>query len=269
MNIYGTTPEYLDCPRLGRPWTKGRCSPTATCCQRQQGLRDRRNAGPRVVSAGIADRQGYSHAKRLVARRRRVEPQRGEHDGHGSGRHRHRAVDHDQVSRAGKQCAKRQSKRRRSRRRHDPIDTGQHAQQFVPRRSGAVSRPPRPSSRPTRRRRCGLPTSTRFWSKARSAAAIPSGHRPDHRHCCANATGCGPIKTDDFNIRDMTEITKAMTSHFRFDEQLAADRGADFAVRRRRGDHEHHAGVGHRADPRNRLANGRRRHGRTTSCGSS
>ena len=64
---------------------------------------------------------------------------------------------------------------------------------------------------------------------------------------------------DDFNIRDMTEITKTLASTSRVDGCLAVGRGADFAGRRRRGHHEHHAGFGHRTDAGNRSAHGRRR----------
>ena len=64
---------------------------------------------------------------------------------------------------------------------------------------------------------------------------------------------------DDFNIRDMTEMTKALASTSTPHGQSAALRRADLAGRRRRRHHEHHDGLRHRADARDRPAHGRRR----------
>ena len=65
-------------------------------------------------------------------------------------------------------------------------------------------------------------------------------------------------KADDFDIRDMTEMTNTALIHDQDDDRPAAVRGPDLAGRRRRRDHEHHAGVGHGADPRDRPAHGGR-----------
>ena len=53
------------------------------------------------------------------------------------------------------------------------------------------------------------------------------------------------------------------------DERPAAGRGADLAGRRRRGHHEHHAGLGHRADPGDRACAWPSAPAATTSSGSS
>ena len=53
---------------------------------------------------------------------------------------------------------------------------------------------------------------------------------------------------DDFHVRDMTEITKALSSTATLMTEAAAGGCPDFSHRRRSGDHEHHAGLGHRAN---------------------
>ena len=60
--------------------------------------------------------------------------------------------------------------------------------------------------------RCGSPTSIRLWSKAARRGRDSRSHRSNHRLASTNAIGFGLTNEDDFNIRDMTEITKAMTS---------------------------------------------------------
>ena len=57
------------------------------------------DAGARAVPGRVARRQGNPHPERLVPRDRRAEPQGGEHDGHGPGRHRAGPLDDDQVPR--------------------------------------------------------------------------------------------------------------------------------------------------------------------------
>ena len=64
---------------------------------------------------------------------------------------------------------------------------------------------------------------------------------------------------DDFNIRDMTEITKHDFLDFHHDGHPADDRGRHLAGRGRGGHHEHHARLGDGADAGNRPADGRRR----------
>ena len=67
-----------------------------------------------------------------------------------------------------------------------------------------------------------------------------------------------PGEPDDFNIRDMTEMTKALSSTSDHDDQAPTGGGPDLPAGGRGGDHEYHAGVGDGADPGNRPAHGRR-----------
>ena len=76
----------------------------------------------------VAHRQGYPHQERLLPRRRRVEQEGGEHDGHGPGRRRAGPLDHHQVPRQ-RQCPdQHEPKRGRRRQRHHR----QHAEQPLP-----------------------------------------------------------------------------------------------------------------------------------------
>ena len=63
---------------------------------------------------------------------------------------------------------------------------------------------------------------------------------------------------DDFTIRDMAEMIEHALLDDRENQPPAAGRGHDLAGRRRRGDHEHHARLGHRADAGDRAPHGRR-----------
>ena len=64
---------------------------------------------------------------------------------------------------------------------------------------------------------------------------------------------------DDFNIRDLTEITKTLSSTSKLMAALLLVVATDFIGRRRRGHYEYHVGFRDRANARDRLANGRRR----------
>ena len=74
---------------------------------------------------------------------------------------------------------------------------------------------------------------------------------------------------DDFTIRDMTEMTNTLASTTRLMTNLLLCVAMISLVVGGVGHHEHHAGLGHRAHPRDRPAHGRRRAGAATSCGSS
>ena len=63
---------------------------------------------------------------------------------------------------------------------------------------------------------------------------------------------------DDFNIRDLTELDQNDHLHVGLDGHPSADRGRHLADRGRRGHHEYHARLGHRANPRDRPPHGRR-----------
>ena len=74
-------------------------------------------------------------------------------------------------------------------------------------------------------------------------------------------------EADDFNIRDMSEFLKMLSSTVANDGRTAADRGVHLAGRRRRGNHEHHAGFGDRTNARNRPCGWPLVLARITSCG--
>ena len=75
---------------------------------------------------------------------------------------------------------------------------------------------------------------------------------------------------DDFDDpRHDRNDQRALTQPPTLMTKPAAVRGPDLAGGRRRGHHEHHAGVGDGADARDRPAHGRRRARRAISCGSS
>ena len=74
--------------------------------------------------------------------------------------------------------------------------------------------------------------------------------------CCGRRHHLRAIDPNDFNVRDMTEITKAMSSTTALITKLLAMCGDDFAGRRRRRHYEHHACLGHRTNARDRPAHG-------------
>ena len=130
-----------------------------------------------------------------------------QHDGHGPGRHPARPLDHHQVPRDRLDARQHQPERRRQRQ-----QLRQHAEQPLPRPgAGPLPASRRRSRRPTPRCRCASPTSTRSWPPP---AAPRRSRRPSSRspRCCASATASAPAKPDDFNIRDMTEMTKTLSS---------------------------------------------------------
>ena len=88
------------------------------------------------------------------------------------------------------------------------------------------------------------------------------------RSCCGSGIASARGAVDDFAIRDSGRNRRHAQDHHHghvvvvgLDCRRVADRG-------RGGHHEHHAGIGHRADPRDRHPPGRRRPVRATFCGS-
>ena len=74
--------------------------------------------------------------------------------------------------------------------------------------------------RPTRRSRCASPTSIRSSSRRAPARDIPGHASTRSRRCCASGTASGRASDDDFNIRDMTEMTRAMAATSQLIETL-------------------------------------------------
>ena len=81
------------CSRLGKHGRRDDVHRPRRACRAPR-LRHRRNDCARAVPRTFAGREGHSCSKRIAARRRRAEPQGGEHLRHGSGRYCHRALDH-------------------------------------------------------------------------------------------------------------------------------------------------------------------------------
>ena len=130
-----------------------------------------------------------------------------QYDGHGPGRHRHGAVDHHQVPRDGFRPRQRQPERQQRR-----FRLGKHPEQPVPRRS-AHPLPGEIGDTGGRTTPCRSvsPISIILWSSARSTDEIPAAIRQitavlRERHRIR------PGQPDDFSIRDMTEMSKALSS---------------------------------------------------------
>ena len=102
---------------------------------------------------------------------------------------------------------------------------GRRQRRRQPRRTpprDAINTPEQPLSRRPRRsirsappvQAADTPQPVRFANvdmiiaKAVTAEQIPHGHRRDHRACSASGTTCRPSADDDFDIRDMTEMTQ-------------------------------------------------------------
>ena len=64
---------------------------------------------------------------------------------------------------------------------------------------------------------------------------------------------------DDFTVRNQTDLAETAESDHRGDDHAARGDRLDLAAGGRHRDHEHHAGVGHRAHPRDRHPPGDRR----------
>ena len=102
--------------------------------------------------------------------------------------------------------------------------------------------------------RSGRPASPSSLRTAR----IWSTRRSRSRMCCASAAhAAGP--SDDFNVRNLAEFLQAPERGADDAEWLFGATSRHLADRRRHRHHEHHAGVGDRADARDRPAHGGRR----------
>ena len=207
----GRTPDFLKV----RDWEEyGRRSHLhrSRRAQRRRRLRARSNGGDESVRRRIARRQGHSDAKRLVPRRRRAQPKRGQHDWHGPRRFRARPVDDDQVPRQRLDARQRESKRLaprpppiRARRQLSTRSIKLYPSSTAIALSAACRRP----QRPTLRSRCGSPMSIRSWRKPGRAEEMPRRSSEittllHERHHIRLG------ESDDFKIRDMTEISNAL-----------------------------------------------------------
>ena len=223
--------------------------------------------GPRAVRGRIAHRQGDPGQERLLQGDRRPEPQGRQHDGHRPGRCLAGPVDDDQVPRDGVFSSEPQPERERDRR----IRAGTSQQvntlsQLYP--NGRASSIPRRADSGHRNAAAGAVHQRRsdpVAARSRSRSRPPSQQITEmlrERHRIRRG------EPDDFNIRDMTEMTKALATTT---DMIASCCWSwpDLAGGRRRGDHEHHAGVGDGADARDRPAHGGRGAAPRTSCGSS
>ena len=149
----------------------------------------------------------------------------------------------------------RTSTRARRRRQHDD-GQGQHLHNIYP---GCTS----PYHTQSATEATDTPQPVRFPNvdqilvKAGSPRRSPRPYR-DHQPDARAASRRRRTRPDDFNIRDMTEVTNAMSSQLGGDGHPAGGGGHDLPGRRRRGDHEHHARLRHRADAGDRPADGGR-----------
>ena len=70
--------------------------------------------------------------------------------------------------------------------------------------------------------------------------------------CCASATASARATNDDFFIYTQLDIASTAESHEQGHDHAARERRGGVAAGRRHRDHEHHAGLGDRADARDR-----------------
>ena len=214
MAIYGTTPAFLQV----RDWTT---------LAEGEAFTDRevRNASKvcligdtlvrELFGGRIADRQGDPHPKCRLHGDRRAERKGANMMG----------MDQDDMMLApwttikyrvaGASLANPNQQQRHD---GDPNAVNTLNQLYPVTQQQPLSRALQRLNRPTRPSRCVLPTWIRFIAAARSAAQIPrrSSRLPP---CSASGITSGPAAADDFNIRDMTEMTKAMTSTTDNDDQ--------------------------------------------------
>ena len=214
--IYGTTPAFLDV----RDWTDLAEGEAFTD-------RDVRNASKvcllgqtlvaRTLPGRVAHRQGNPRQERLVPGRRRAGRQGRQHDGHGPGRHPPGALDHHQVPRR-RLVGSATPTRAPAARSASTVNTLSQLYPDAPRRASIprqsdIQAADTPAARAVRQRR---PDPGR---RPEHAEEIPPAIAADHRRSCASGTASARAKPDDFNIRDMTEMTKTLTSTTDADDQ--------------------------------------------------
>ena len=161
--------------------------------------------------------------------------------------------------------------RRRPGPRRDAIGTDDlHRGPAVPgRRASCSRRAARAARTPTTRCSCPSASSSKYFSRRR--------HRPEHRRerrgrrrhrrrarprsrpSSATATTWRPTDDDDFSIFDQAQLLDDGVVDQRDADAPARRHRLDLAHRRRHRDHEHHAGLGPRADARDRHPQGDRR----------
>ena len=84
----------------------------------------------------------------------------------------------------------------------------------------------------------------------------PQALAENAKGCSASGTISRPDRDNDFDIRNMSEVTKTMASTLELMGALLLVVAGDLPGRRRGGHYEHHACLGDRADAGNRLADG-------------
>ena len=116
-----------------------------------------------------------------------------------------------------------------------------------------------------------VPQARRGAAQRGGALARADGRRRSRRSatCCACAAACAPHQENDFAaMTDEALLGALQPDHRRLLRGDDRRRVPVAAGRRHRGD-EHHAGLGHRADARDRRAQGARAPSARASCGSS
>ena len=254
--IYGTTPSLLrvrDWETLaeGEPFTEQDVDDVAMVCL----------LGQTLVHELFGDESPLGKEVRVNDVPLKVlgvlSPQGDQHHRRRPGRHPAGPLDDDQVPRQRHVVAPHDAGGRGEGRRASPVRSarrigatrGSHASLYPTPVGGPDGRHAPPRS--VRERRLG--------PRPRPVdGGDPGGDGPDHRTACASGTRSPRVEPDDFDVKDFTEVIKAVDSDVRPGGRSPGRRGLDLAPGRRRGDHEHHARVGDRADQGDRPADGGR-----------